>query len=216
MFKDSKELPRYKEPSLLSRLKKNMAIGATLVTTAAAGWGLNSHVQSEQDDKMASIEYRAQSAKLTLPESAFDLMAPVNYKKMTKLQLTEYQYFTATCADYLSRLTHDDNLSARDLGRIDPAKRLGMMYADLATEIQKRGDELLHPKAGAFAAVEYKLLKKVQEQMKRLEPQIKAGKSSAERFDITKKLLEIATIKTQNAGAFRLPLPTRRGRSADF
>ena len=211
--------------SLLSRLQKGavkkVAIGAALVTTAAAGWGLASRVQSEDNERAASIEYRVQSATLHLTDEVFDITAPVNLTKMNKTQLGEYGYFAGKCASYLHVLNNDveNNLKDKISGRIDPAKRLGKMYADLDKEIQQTGDELLsYGGADKEAAVKYQLLEKVKAQLQTLESQITSGKSRAERFDVVENLSQMASQKAQivTNARFNQAAGVRHGETYDF
>ena len=211
--------------SLLSRLKKGVvrkvAIGAALVTTAAAGWGLASQMQSENNERAASIEYRVQSAKLHLADDAFDITAPINLTSMTKVQMGEYQYFAGKCASYLHVLNNDleNNLKDKISGRIDPAKRLGKMYAQLDQEIQMAGDKVLsYGGSNKDAAVKYQLLEKVKAQLQALESQITSGKSRAERFDVVEGLSQMALQKSQIVlqARFNSSAGVRRGETYDF
>lgn len=219
--------------SLLSRLKKGMAkraaIGAAVLTTAAAGWGLASHFQSESrsseaGEREASIEYRVQSSKLNLGDASFNVLAPVNLKKMNKSQLAEYQYFTGSCAKYLRMLNNDTENGLNDMisGRIDPAQRLGMMYQALDDEIQAKGDELLkYGGENEGAAREYQILGKVRAQLEALEGQVKSGGSRAERFDKVQALYQHVSQKCRTAGTLRsapqLQQPMQRGENTpDF
>ena len=211
--------------TLLSRLKKGVvkkvAIGAALVTTAAAGWGLASRIQSEDNERAASIEYRVQSANLHLADDAFDITAPVNLTKMTKTQMGEYQYFAGKCAGYLHMLNNDmeNNLKDKISGRIDPAQRLDKMYAQLDQEIQMTGDKVLsYGGSNKDAAVKYQILGKVKTQLQALESQINAGKSRAERFDIVEGLSQMASQKSQivSQARFNSSPSVRRGETYDF
>ena len=211
--------------SLLSRLKKGVvkkvAIGAALVTTAAAGWGLASRIQSENNERTASIEYRVQSAKLHLADDAFDMTAPINLTKMSKAQMGEYQYFAGKCASYLHILNNDveNNLKDKISGQIDPARRLGKMYAQLDQEIQMAGDKVLsYGGTDKGAAVKYLILGKVKAQLQTLESQITSGKSRAERFDIVEGLSQMMLQKSQIIFQARSnsSVGVRRGETYDF
>ena len=211
--------------SLLSRLKKGaakrVAIGAALVTTAAAGWGLASHFQSEDNERAASIEYRVQSANLHLDDSAFDVTKPLNLTGMNPAALGEYSYFSSKCASYLRVLNNDmeNNLKDRNAGTIDPASRLKTMYAQLDQEIQATGDKVLSfGGTDKNAAIQYQLLGKVKAQLQILEPQIKSGKSRAERFDVVQGLSQMASQKAQIAtnARFNQAAGVRRGETYDF
>ena len=182
--------------SLLSRLKKGMAkkvaIGATVLTTAAAGLGVYSYFQgksnsesNEARERAASIEYRVKSTSLHLPEKAFTITSSVDFSKMTGSQLKEYGAFAGGCARYLKILNQGTGIN------FDPAKRLGEMYEALDQKIEATGNALLHYGESA-TAVDYQILQKIKEHLHALEPTIKSGKSRAERFDNVKDLYQMA------------------------